>query len=103
MIPVYDHDNLVMIPSDVSFRDVVSVSMRYDGCYAKPGMGFGHMWCLLAVKDFGPIQNYPTMMNRAFAPQLEDGEVLGEDSYPTKNPMYLFPEIDEVNDLPRSF
>ena len=95
MIPCFDKDNVSLSPTDINFRDMVAVSIRYDGCYARPGIGFGNMWCLLAVKDYGQMQDCPTVMATPAGEIYEEGEI--------RNPIYQFPEIEDANDFPQKF
>ena len=98
MVPVFNQDNMLMAPTDIQFHDMVSVSLRYDGCYAKPGIGFGHMWTLLAIKDYGPIHTMPTMIGKITT--LEDYSMIqGQE----RNPVFVFPEITDGDDYPRQF
>jgi len=98
MVPVFNQDNVLMAPSDIAFHDMVSVSLRYDGCYAKPGIGFGHMWTLLAIKDYGLLHMMPTVIGKLTT--LED---YGMNDGQERNPVFVFPEITDANDYPRQF
>ena len=44
IIPVVDENDKRINPTDIQFHDMVVCSLRYDGCYAKTGLGFGHQW-----------------------------------------------------------
>ena len=93
MIPIYNESNERMAPTDLGFHDMVVVSLRYDGCYAKAGLGFGNQWVLLAVKSYGHVLDAPTEYESMTGTQImtDDGA----------NPCYLFPEIANPNDFPR--
>jgi hypothetical protein len=99
MVPCFDKDNQRIDPTTIEFHHVVSASLRYDGCYANSALGFGNMWTLLALKDYGDdVLTCPVMVNDINSTALvtmEDGDL--------HNPIYLFPEIEDTHDYPRQF
>ena len=98
MIPVYNDKNERIAPTEILFHDMVVCSLRYDGCYAKPAIGFGHQWVLLGVKTYGHVLEASVVYDddkdsEATVRCDENGKEIG--------PEFLFPEITNPEDFPR--
>ena len=92
IIPVVDEHNARINPDQIQFHDMVVCSLRYDGCYAKSGMGFGHQWVLLGVKTYGRVLEAPV--------EYADGTGNAENKMDGADPAYLYPEITNTSDFP---
>ena len=92
IIPVVDAEGVRINPDQIQFHDMVVCSLRYDGCYAKSGMGFGHQWVLLGVKTYGRVLEAPV--------EYADGSGNAENKMDGADPAYLYPEITDTSDFP---
>ena len=54
-IPVFDEDGNVYT-GELEFNDIISVVLRYDGCYCRAHSWFGNVWSLVAVKFLGKLR-----------------------------------------------
>jgi hypothetical protein len=93
IIPVLDENNNRINPTDIQFHDMVVCSLRYDGCYAKSGMGFGHQWVLLGVKSYGKVLE---------AAVVYDGPGTGDAKSDDINPLFVYPDITDMEEFPRN-
>ncbi|MGA9042298.1 MAG: hypothetical protein WB421_17325, partial [Terriglobales bacterium] len=97
IIPVVDENDKRINPTDIQFHDMVVCSLRYDGCYAKTGLGFGHQWVLLGVKCYGKVLEAPVIYE-SFA----NDENVKSAVDPTSDPLFVYPEITDTNDFPHN-
>ena len=45
-----------MYTGELEFNDIISVVLRYDGCYCRAHSWFGNVWSLVAVKFLGKLR-----------------------------------------------
>jgi hypothetical protein len=67
-IPVFDSEGNAY-QGELEFNDIVSVVLKYDGCYCRAHSWFGNAWSLVAVKHLGKFkkaEENPTPLSNMF-------------------------------------